>query len=200
MATTHALAAVCNALSTLLDDAAAQPAPLGFGLPVEVDVVASSTIASISDGVGILPYRVEVCGTYRHPRGRARPDGTRPLDDLPVDLRFLVLVNAEDSATKLDLAGWVLRTIEDHPVVPLGLLNQDGAVFGLDETVEVCFDDLPHEELLHLWEALAQPRYDVVALPYVARNVTLESRLDARTHREVQERLHRFGTLAEAST
>lgn len=199
MATTRALAATCNAVATLLDDTAAQPAPLGFPLAIDVDVVASSTIGSVSTGVGILPYRVEVCGTSRHPRGRARPDGTQPMDQLPVNVRFLVLVNAEDSDTKLNLAGWVLRTIEDHPVVPLALLNQNGEVFGLDETVEVVVDDLPHEELLHLWEALAQPRYDAVALPYVARNMTLESPLDARTHREVQERLYRFGTLAEAA-
>ena len=196
MATTRALQAVVTAVATLLDDAAAQPAPLGFESSVDIDVASSSDIATIGEGAGVLPYRVEVNSTYRHPLGRPAPDGTRQLDRLPVDLRFLVVVVALDTTTRLSLAGWVMRKLEDHPVIPLGLLNQDGDVFALDEAVDVWPDELTHEEILRLWEVLGQSQYDAIPLPYVARNINIESQLDLKTYREVQERLNRFGSLA----
>lgn len=199
MASTRALAAIAEAVATLLDEGAAQPLPFGFPSAVDVEVISSADIGGIGDGAGVLPYRIEVNPVYRHPQGRTLPGGGRRLDRLPVDLRFLVLVNAAETTTKLSLAGWIMRKLEDHPVIPLGLLNRDGDVFGLDEPVEVRVEEVPHEELLHLWEVFSQPRYDVIALPYIARNIGIESQLDLETHREVQERLHRYGVLAEVA-
>lgn len=196
MASTRALEAVASAVAALLDEGAAQPAPYGFPGAVDVGVISSSGIGDIGEGAGVLPYRIEVNPTYRHPHGRVAPGGGRQLDRLPVDLRLLVIVAAGETTTKLGLAGWIMRKLEDHPVVPLGLLNRDGDVFGLDEPVEIGVDEVPHEELLHLWEVFGQPRYDAISLPYLARNISIESQLDLDTHREVQERLHRFGSLA----
>jgi hypothetical protein len=184
----------------MLDDIAASASSAGFGTAVDFEVISASQIADIRTGAGILPYRVVVNGTYRHPRGNHTPEGNERLPKLPVDLHFLVVVAAVNQATKLSLVGWVMRTLEDHPVIPVGLLNRDVDAFDLDEVVEIAFDDVPHEELLHLWEATtSQPSFDALAVPYVARSINIESVLDQQSYSEVQERLHRYGVLSEVS-
>jgi hypothetical protein len=173
MATTRALEAVASAVAALLDDAAAQPAPVGFESLVDISVISPSEIGAIGDGAGVLPYRIEVNRNYPHRPDPVLNGGER--QQLAVDLRFLVLVGAAETTTKLSLVGWIMRTLEDFPVLPLGLLNQDGEVFAQNESVTILVDEVPHEEILHLWEALARPRYDAIVLPYVATNIALES-------------------------
>jgi hypothetical protein len=197
MATHRALEAICSAIVTLLDDTAAADSNLGFDAGADFAVLAADDLSGMRAGAGILPYRITVNGTYRHPQGTRADDGRRHLPRLPVDLHYLVLVGIPPQETRLSLATWIMRTLEDHPVLPVGLLNRHTDAFSLDETVEVTFDDVPHEELLHLWEVLGRASYDALVLPYVTRSVLIESAVDRREHTEVQERLSRYGALAE---
>lgn len=193
MATTRALEAVCGAVATLLDDAAATG---GFTNVPSFSVISSAGIDEIGNGAGVLPYRIDVNGTYRHPKG-SLSGTTHRLAKLPVDLHFLLIVGAADATAKLNYVGWIMRKLEDHPVLPTGLLNQADTVFDLGEVAEVSFEMLPNEELLHLWEVMGQDRYDQVLLPYVTRNIQIESELDQRAFADVQERLYRNGLLTE---
>jgi hypothetical protein len=198
MATHRALEAICSAIATLLDDTAAADSSLGFGASVDFDVLSADDLSGMRSGAGILPYRITVNGIYRHPQGSSSGNGRRRLPRLPLDLHYLILVGISPQETRLSLATWIMRTLEDQPQLPVGLLNRDTDAFSLDETVEVSFDDVPHEEVLHLWEVIGRPSYDALVLPYVTRSVLIESAVDRREHTEVQERLSRYGALAGA--
>ena len=203
MATYRAIEAAASALANLLEDAF-RPEDFG-GDDLDFTVIDGGGFAdSLPKGAGIFVYRVTINGSRRHPSGRADVvTGRRDLPQLPVDVHLLVVVSAPNATTKLALTGWIMRKLEDHPVLPAGLLNRDAGakpVFRTDETVEVSMDDVSHEELLHLWEVLGAAKYDVVMLPYVLPNLVIESSVDVSEAREVQERLARYGTLAEKST
>ncbi|GAA2124603.1 Pvc16 family protein [Nocardioides bigeumensis] len=197
MATYRAIEAASSAIASLLDDTFV---PDDFsGDELEFVVIDGSDFADgLPSGAGIFVYRIEVDGVRRHPSGRVDPGGRRDLPKLPVDVHLLVVVSAADAGTKLALTGWIMRKLEDHPVLPPGLLNReagDEPVFRNDETVELTVDDVSHEELLHLWEVLGAAKFDVVLLPYVLPNLLLESTLSVTEAAAVQERLARFGHL-----
>ena len=200
MATYRAIEAASSAIVGLLDDAF-QATDFALDEPEFLVIDGGDFADGLPTGAGIFVYRIQVNGARRHPSGRADVvTGRRDLPQLPVDVHLLVVVSAADPGTKLALTGWIMRKLEDHPVLPAGLLNRDAGdtpIFRTDETVEITFDDVSHEELLHLWEVLGAAKYDVVMLPYVLPNLHIESSVDMAEAREVQERLGRYGTLEE---
>lgn len=200
MATYRAIEAASAAIAGLLDDASRDTDFAADDLDFEV-IDGGDFADGLPSGAGIFVYRIQVNGARRHPSGRADVvTGRRDLPQLPVDVHLLVVVSAADPGTKLALTGWIMRKLEDYPVLPAGLLNRDAGetpVFRSDETVEITYDDVSHEELLHLWEVLGAAKYDVVVLPYVLPNLQIESGVDVAEAREVQERLGRYGTQEE---
>lgn len=196
MASFRGIEGACAGLVSLLEDA------IGAGFPAaaSVDLIEASSIEELTTGIGILPYRVTVNGTYRRPGGTLTSTGGRRLTKLPVDVSIVIVIVAESVAAKLALAGWTMRTLEDHPVLPHGLLNRDSsAAFDAGESVEITPEHVPHEELLHLWEVFGQTRFDPMMLPYALRNIGLETDLTLNEYAAVQERLLRFGSLTEGS-
>jgi hypothetical protein len=75
----------------------------------------------------------------------------------------------------------MMRVMEDHAILPASLLNSvidvnaQPTVFHPDETVEVVPSELINEDLLRLWQDLVQHEYQL-SVPYVARNIYIESR------------------------
>lgn len=197
MATYRAIEAASSAIAALLDDTF-EPDDFS-GEDLDFVVIDGGDFAEgLPTGAGVFVYRIEVDGARRHPSGRLDPAGRRELPKLPVDVHLLVAVSAADAGTKLALTGWIMRKLEDHPVLPPGLLNReagDDPVFRADETVELTVDEVSHEELLHLWEVLGAARFDVVLLPYRLPNLLIESSLSVTEAAAVQERLTRFGHL-----
>lgn len=199
MASHRAIEAVCRAVAGLLGDAF--DAALFPSVDADFDVVDGDQLrAGIGPGAGVFLYRLTINGTRRHPDGR-RTGTRRQLPKLPLDAHLLVVVAAADPGTKAALAGWVMRQLEDHPVLAAGLLNRGvpDRVFDVEEAVELAFEDVEHEELLRIWELLGAEGYDVLLLPYVARTALVESDVTVEQHPEVQERLVRYGVLAEVS-
>lgn len=193
MATFRGIEGACAGLVALLEDAIGS----GFPTAASVDLISADEIGDLPTGVGVLPYRVTINGTYRRPAGTRAPGGERRITKLPVDVSVAILVTADTVSTKLALAGWTMRALEDHPVLPHGLLNRDASsAFSAGESVEVTPEQVPHEELLHLWEVFGQQPFDPLLLPYALRNIGIESELTTNEYDAVQERLLRFGTLA----
>lgn len=194
MATFRGAEGACVALVDLLTDAAVPTNPGGFPNLVSFELISADGIGDIDLGAGILPYRISVNGTYRRPAGRRGETGEAQISKLPIDVAVAIIVAADAVETKLALAGWIMRTIEDHPLLPVGLLNRGttGSFF-TGEAVEVTLDQVPHEELLHLWEVFSEPKFTPIMLPYTLRNIALESTLTVSEHAEVQERLFRYG-------
>ncbi len=150
----------------------------------------------MSDGVSLWLYRVTVNTVRRSSPPRLAPDGTRYRPSLPLDLHYLLI--AWGSPLKQQrLLGWCARTIEDTPILPVGLLNHYGPeadVFAADEAVELVWESLSQQDLYDIWEVAkhnAQP-----AIPYSARMVMIDSTVPLDEYAPVQTRDLGYATAA----
>jgi hypothetical protein len=139
-------------------------------------------------GVSFLLYRIYANGSHRTPSGRPRPDGQRYRSQLPLDLHFLLTAWAKDASLQHTIAGWMMRVLEDMPSLPAGLLNHSmPGIFHADETVEISLTELTTEELFRIWEVIVNNAYQI-SVPYVARNVRIESQQLLSSGWPIQER------------
>lgn len=195
MASYRAIAAVSQAIVSLLES---QYQPEDFdNNQLEFEVyVAKDFLNPMKAGVSLYLYRIYASGVHRTPAGRLGPDGQRQRPQLPVDLHFLLTAWADDATLQHAIAGWMMRALEDMPSLPAGLLNRKlpndvlaarPDVFHPDETVEIGLTELTTEELFRIWEVTVTRGYQI-SVPYVARNVKIESGLVFSEGRPVQER------------
>ena len=180
MATYRAIEVACKTLARVLADAP-RSGDIG-GHRFEFRVVDTGEVTRGSrDGARILPYRIGVGHVV--PRGRPGDAGPPPL---AASVHLLVLVVADDPVTRLALAGWVLRTLHDRPVLAPGspeAPSGDQHVFGPDERVQVEVDDMSRAEHLQLWDALGMSGSDALALPYVLTGLLLDPAAAGPAHR-----------------
>ena len=139
-------------------------------------------------GVSLFLYRIFPNGIHRTPAARVGPAGRRLKTQLPVDLHFFLTAWAGDPSLQNMIAGWAMRVLEDYPVIPMGILDDVAAgAFRPDETVEIVLSDLTNEDLFRIWETLVADRYRI-SVPYIARNVRLDSSREETAGVSVQER------------
>ena len=198
MARYRAYEAVCQSVADLLND---NYAPADFSPTLEFDVFSVGDFKNgLTAGVSVFLYRATVNGSLRMPPGRLAPNGDRAIPRLPIDLHLVLTVWAAQASTQHAIAGWTMRTLEDYPILPPGLLNRAVAdTFDPDESVELAIDDLPTEDLLQLWELIGPDSYQL-SIPYRARNIRLDSELSESAYDPVQDRLHRYGVLQDEAT
>lgn len=174
MASFRAINSVAEAVSALLRSSYRPEDFTGHELDFKVYLAPDFQHAMLA-GVSVFVYRVLPNGSLRTPPGRIGPGNVKHKSQLPLDLHFLLTIWGKDPSLQHRLLGWVMRTIEDTPVLPHGLLDAvTPGVFRPDETVEIVLAELRTEDLLHLWERLAPNDYQL-SVPYVARNVRIES-------------------------
>ena len=109
---------------------------------------------------------------------------------LPLDLYFMVTPWASNAEKQLRLLGWVMRVIEDTPILPSTLLNeleQNGTIFADGESVELFYEPLNITDMSVLWENLKQVKV-MPSATYVARMVLLDSSTQMQTYEPVQAR------------
>lgn len=141
-------------------------------------------------GVSLFLYRIFINTAHRTPGGRIGPGGQRLQSQLPLDLHFLLTAWAKDASLQHAIAGWMMRTMEDTPILPSGLLNGlDSGVFQSDETLEITIGELKNEEMISIWSDMLEKKYQL-SVPYVARNVRIESQ---RTQEGFAVQDRRFG-------
>jgi uncharacterized protein DUF4255 len=194
MADYRAVAAVSEAVISLLES---QYTPDDFdNNQLQFKVYLAKDFSQPMDaGVSFFLYRIYTNTTHRTPGGRAGPDGQRQRTQLPVDLHFLLTAWAKEASLQHTIAGWMMRILEDTPSLPAGLLNRSiPGVFHPDETVEISLTQLTTEELFRIWEVIVNNAYQI-SVPYVARNVKIESRLLLSAGRPIQERVFDLGKL-----
>lgn len=144
------------------------------------DFTDSDSTRHVTSGASVFLYRTFPNLSHRTPAGRRLPDGRRRRHKLPLDLHLIVTIWGSNPDTQNRLVGWVLRTLEDYPVLPATLLNigSDETIFNDDETAELVLGEMGGEELLQLWDMLGNGNaFYQVSIPYVVRNVGVESRL-----------------------
>jgi len=188
MATLSAIAATSEAIIRLLrssyDPTQFNNASLDFQVYVSNDF-----LNPMDEGVSLLLYRIFQDGTNRTPPGRMQPNGQIGPTKLPLELHFLLTAWAKTASLQHELAGWMMRTLEDNPILYPSLLNSyKPDVFYPEETVEVGLAQLSTEDLFDIWDVIIRHVYQL-SVPYVARVVRVESILPAVAGAQVQRRL-----------
>ena len=147
-----------------------------FGNDLQFDVYTHENFRQpMAAGVSVFLYRVVVNGTHRIPAGRMESAGRRKATMLPLDLHYMMTVWAQDASLQHRIVGWMLRTFEDVSILPHGLLEAVAeGVFDSRETIELILGELSNEDLFRIWDTLGQSNYHL-SIPYVARNVWIES-------------------------
>ncbi len=189
MATYEAIAATGEGLLRLLKDACPAdefPDAL-FQLYQAVDFQKPMT-----EGVSLFLYRITVNTSRRNLPPRTDPDGTRYRPPLPLDLHYLLGVWGKTPEKQQRLLGWCIRTLEDVPILPAGLLNQlePAPPFFPHETVEVICDPLSLTDLFQIWDIL-KPNVPL-SMTYVARFVPIVSKVAMHEYGPVQTRELQF--------
>ena len=191
MATVSAVAATTEAVIRLLRSSF-NPADFNnASLDFQV-YVADDFLKPMDEGVSLLLYRIYHDGTNRSPAGRMQPNGQRGPTKLPVELHLLLTAWAKTASLQHEIAGWMMRTLEDNPVLYPSLLNAyKDNVFFPDETVEISLAQLSVEDMFNIWDVIIHHVYQL-SVPYVARVVRIESSLALPPAGTVQERLMDF--------
>jgi Pvc16 N-terminal domain len=195
MANYRAVAAACEAVVRLLQQS--WRPELFDGAELQFRVFRTKSFSSPMDaGVSLFLYRVALNGLHRTPPARPGPGGRPRRPQLPLDLHFLLTPWAREASLEQEILGWMMRTIEDTPSLPAGLLNALAPhVFEPEETVEIVVGQMSNEELFRIWDVL--PNDFQVSVPYVARIVRIDSELEQREGEPVLTRQLDFGVLKE---
>jgi hypothetical protein len=194
MASTSAISATTQAVIRLLRSAYD---PLEFNnaqLDFEV-YVASDFLTPMDEGVSLLLYRIYHDGSPRTPPGRrAQPNGAYPNGQLgrtklPLELHFMLTAWAKQATLQHEIAGWMMRTMEDNPIYYPSLLNSyKPGVFYPEETVSLSLAQLSVEDMFNIWDVMIHHVYQL-SVPYVARVVELESPLSLAQGAPIQQRI-----------
>lgn len=146
-------------------------------------------------GISLFLYRVTVNSIQRTPPAKPGPGGQLRRPQLPLDLHFLLMPWAKSASLEQFLLGWMMRTLEDTPILPAGILNTPTTpdVFEAEESVEIVPGQLSHEEMFRIWDVL--PAKYQISIPYTARVVRIDSQLERREAGPVLTRELDFGVL-----
>jgi hypothetical protein len=152
--------------------------------------VAKDFAQPMTAGVSLFLYRIFPNSVLRTPSGQSGADGQLFRTQLPLDLHFLLTAWASEASLQYTIAGWMMRELEDIPILPIGLLNQHYPdLFHEDETITVTPVELTTEELFRIWDVIVNHAYQI-SVPYVARVIKIDSkRLRSGTGRPIQERV-----------
>jgi hypothetical protein len=195
LATYHAIAAVGQALLGLL--ASACPKPEFASAQFEL-YRAADFLKPMNDGISLYLYRVTVNTSLRNLPPRTGPDGRRYRPSLPLDLHYLMTAWGRTAAMQQRLLGWAIRTLEDTPILPQGVLNHyapEVETFRPNETVELIMEVLSLQDMVNIWEIAKANQQPSVA--YSARMVQIESNIELSEWPLVQARGFDLGKQAE---
>ena len=189
MATHRAIAAVGESLRRLLEDAC--PRGTADFPRAEFALIQAGQLltAPMTEGISLFLYRVSINGAGRNRAVRVTQDGRRFRPSLPLDLYYLLTPWAASAHKQQCLLGWAMRTLEDTPILPAGLLNHAGPesdTFGPHEAVEIVSEPMSIIDTANVWEALKANWQLSVA--YVARLVAIDSDVGLTSGLRVQTR------------
>jgi hypothetical protein len=185
MATYPAIAATSEAILGLLQSAAVGSE---FDGVTFAHYQSGSFDSPMDNGISLYLYRVTV-NSNRNLPARLAQDGRRYRPPIPLDVHFLVTAWAETAIRQQRMLGFAIRTIEDTPILPAGVLNQHSPepnVFRPEESVELVYEIVTVQDIGYIWD-VAQTKEQPSAT-YVARMVTIESTVAIEEAGPVQTR------------
>src|SRR5438094_7071538 len=194
MATFQAIAVTGNTIRNLL--AEASPRDVFPGAEFKLCQTTNLVSPPFTDlGVSIFLHRVSYNMTRRNLPPRIQLNGERFKPSVPLDLHFIITAWAKTAEKQWELLAWAIRTIEDNPVLPAGLLNQNAGsdpagrpwnVFGEDESVELVGETLSLQDVVNIWEIARHNQQPSVSI--VARSVLIDSLVEMPLGKPVQTR------------
>ncbi|HEV8430897.1 MAG TPA: DUF4255 domain-containing protein [Pyrinomonadaceae bacterium] len=194
MATFPGIAATGQAMLGLLADAC--PRDEFPTAQFELFQLSNFQQSPMEEGVSLYLYRIAPNTTRRNLPPTTGPDGRRFRPPIPLDLYYVVSAWAQTAVKQQRLLGWTIRTFEDVPILPTGLLNNYGPepeIFRPGETVELTLDSLTLTDWNNLWSTTkASPPLSV---SYIARMIHIESSMPISELPEVQTREFGVGNL-----
>lgn len=195
MATYRAISATCQAIVRLLQQS--WRPELFDDAPLQFAVYSTQDFADPMDaGVSLFLYRANINGAQRTPPARIDANGQRRRPQLPLDLHLLLTPWAKAASLEHEILGWTMRTLEDWPILPAGILNsQVPNTFAAEETVEIVRNDVAIEELVRIWDVL--PHDFHVSASYVARVVRIDSDVELQAGSPVLTRQLDYGVVEE---
>ena len=143
----------------------------------------------MEEGVSLYLYRLAVSGARRNLPPTVGPNGQRFRPPIPLDLHYIASVWGKTAVKQQRLLGWMIRMFEDVPILPAGLLNDNGPdpeVFEPNETVEVLFESLNLQDWNNLWSA--SKTNAPLSVGYVARMIGISSTMPLNEAPHVQTR------------
>jgi hypothetical protein len=174
LATHNAIAAVGQSILGLLQDARPRPEFES----ARFELYQSSNFAKpMDEGVSLYLYRVAVNVTRRNMAPRIDPQGRRHRPALPLDLLYMLTPWARTAERQHRLLGWAMRTLEETPTLPSGLLNHfavpEHDTFYPDETVTVIQEPISIQDMFNLWDFA---KHNIqVSVTYAVRLVPVDS-------------------------
>ncbi|MEZ4768523.1 MAG: Pvc16 family protein [Caldilineales bacterium] len=195
MATYRAISATCQAIVRLLQQS--WRPELFDDAPLQFAVYSTQDFADPMDaGVSLFLYRANINGAQRTPPARIDSNGQRRRPQLPLDLHLLLTPWAKAASLEHEILGWTMRTLEDWPILPAGILNsQVPNTFAAEETVEIVRNDVAIEELVRIWDVLPHDYH--VSASYIARVVRIDSDVDLQAGSPVLTRQLDYGVVEE---
>ena len=189
MASYKAIAATGKAIENLLTNASRNEfSEAHFKVLQACDFNDSDKIPK-PEGASIYLYSVTANSLRRNMPVRRDPTKLyRPA--LPLDLHFLITTWAQEADKQNSLLGWVMRILEDTPILPVTLLNEfdpNSTVFQEGESVGLVFDPLNLQDMSTLWDNLKQIKV-LPSVTYVARGVLIDSLSETALGELVQTR------------
>ncbi|HYV11951.1 MAG TPA: DUF4255 domain-containing protein [Pyrinomonadaceae bacterium] len=186
MGTFQAIAATGQAMLGLLSDAV--PRDLFPNAQFELYQM-SNFQQPMEEGISLFLYRIAANTSRRNLPPTTGPDGRRFRPPIPVDLYYIATAWAPTAVRQQRLLGWAIRTFEDVPVLPTGLLNNYGPepeIFKQGETVEIILDSLTLQDLNNFWGVSKSSLQ--LSVGYVARMLHIQSSMPITEYAEVQTR------------
>jgi len=195
VATANAIAAVGQAILSLI----AGRVPRDEFPAAQFDLYQAKDFqAPMEEGISLYLYRITPAGEIRNYPPRVGPDGRRYKQVLPINLHYLLSSWAREAAKQQRLLGWAMRTLEDTPILPAGLLNLGGPehdTFRPAETVDITMETISIYDMGAIWD-VAKPNTQP-SVCYVARMIGVESEIEIPTGPLAQTRVFRTGGVSD---
>jgi hypothetical protein len=157
------IAGACEGIVRLLR-ASYRPADFG-GAALEFHVCQADDFGGpMYEGVSVFLYRVREDTARRE----------RHTSNLALELHVLLTAWAKQASRQQEIAGWMMRTLHDHPVLTASLLNEYSVnVFSDGESIRVVRAELSVEEMCHVWQNMTDHPYQL-SVAYLAQGLEIE--------------------------
>jgi hypothetical protein len=172
MANIQAIHSVGASVATFLRNT--YPASVGAqAMPTcEFALLSSGELAGTIDEatrITLYLYRVTVNEHNRQQRpGLMSPQQQAPLG---LDLHFLLTAWAGTAQDELLTLAWAMRQLYLHPILDASSLSPEAA-WSPEEVIQIIPSELPTEDMMRIWDALAPPYR--LSVSYVARLVRID--------------------------